>query len=258
MSSFVTMVSIRHSLREEFPEGRLNGASCETQGINSRQRRLHDQNDRSRQEGKTQEESSHKFEATYLYLFAEHLPTKQERMTLRLYSIATVLFMVVGCAFSRPVSESLSQNSDTDAFDLQEADLRARLPGKAGILLQHANFGETDDLGPNEKAQADPNGGPASLTASPPRKQPDGAEASAPLTDTDLRTENDSASSPRTQDGVKVSAPLTDFRTENGSSETYDALDLISTIVQKRGDDTAGQRQYVHAKRAQGSVRKEV
>ncbi|KAI8501283.1 SWI/SNF and RSC complex subunit Ssr2 [Branchiostoma belcheri] len=176
-------------------------------------------------------------------------------MTLRLYSIATVLFMVVGCAFSRPVSESLSQNSDTDAFDLQEADLRARLPGKAGILLQHANFGETDDLGPNENAQADPNGGPASLTASPPRKQPDDAKASAPLTD--LRTENDSASSPRTQDGVKVSAPITDLRTENGSSETYDALDLISTIVQKRGDDT-GQRQYVHAKRAQDNVRKEV
>ncbi|XP_078657235.1 uncharacterized protein LOC144903163 [Branchiostoma floridae x Branchiostoma belcheri] len=80
-------------------------------------------------------------------------------MTLRLYSVATVLFMVVGCAFSRPVSESLSQNSDTDAFDLQEADLQARLPGKADNLLQHANFGETDDLGPNENALADPNGG---------------------------------------------------------------------------------------------------
>ncbi|CAH1255053.1 Hypp1451 [Branchiostoma lanceolatum] len=96
--------------------------------------------------------------------------------TLRIYAVVAVLFIVLECAFSRPVSESSRHSSETDSLDLQEAvhdlqDLDSLLgdvyASRPGILQELNTDGETGDSEPNENRLADANGGDESREDQP-------------------------------------------------------------------------------------------
>ncbi|XP_035665998.1 uncharacterized protein LOC118409238 [Branchiostoma floridae] len=84
--------------------------------------------------------------------------------TLRKYAILAVLFIVLGCAFSRPVSESSRHNIEEDTSHLQEAvdDLQDRGSLPDDVYVSRAVIpteGEAMDSEENENTRGDMNAG---------------------------------------------------------------------------------------------------